>query len=119
MKKLFTLLLVFTATSYTFAGVFDATDELEGKVVIYAGNVESLDCPIGGKYDCLTWPTNLLKFKYKDVCFTSDIGACGSIGCKGFIAVGKDKIPYFFTVENIGDDIKKHSVTYYRCPDMY
>ena len=118
MKKLLAIFLLLVLANLSHAGIFDATEELEGKVIIHAGNVQQLDCPANGKYDCLTWPTTLLKFEYKNVCFTSDIGACG-IFCKGFIAVGKDKTPYFFTLESIGDDIKKHSVSFYKCPDMY
>ena len=109
-------LLLILLHSTAFAGLFDATEDLEGKVVIYAGEVEYLDCPIGGKYDCTSWPTTLLKFKYKDVCFTSGINSCSSIGCKGFIAAGKDKQSHFYTVESIGNDIKKYSVNYYQCP---
>jgi len=115
------ILFIFTLVFHhqCYAGIFDATEDLEGKTVIHAGKIESLDCPYGGKYDCSTWPINLLKFQYKDVCFESDVGACSSIGCKGFIAVGRDKTAYFFTVESMGDDLKKSRVSFYQCPDMY
>jgi hypothetical protein len=116
LKTIFFLMLLQGTAS---ASLLDATEDLEGKVVIYAGEIEHLECPIGGKYDCSSWPTTLLKFKYKDVCFTSDIGACASLGCKGFIAAGKDKQSYLFTLESIGDDIRKYSVNYHQCPEMY
>ena len=112
------LLFLFLSSS-SYASTFDATKDLEGKVVVYAGEVESLECPFMGEYDCSTWPREFLKFKYKDVCFSSDIGACESYGCKGFIAIGKDNTPFFFSLEKMGDDIKKFKVKYYKCPDVF
>jgi hypothetical protein len=116
MRILGPLLFILTVSA-AHADAFDATEQLEGNVVVYAGDVERLECPVGGKYSCFSWPKNLLHFKYRNVCFSSDTGACGLYGCKGFIAVGKDKTPYCFTFESRGDGLKKHSVTYYKCPD--
>lgn len=110
--------LCFTIVSVCHSSLFDATEDLEGKTVIYAGEVESLSCPYGGKYDCSTWPTGLLKFKYKNLCFTAGIAACNYF-CNGFIAVGKEKIPYFFVMKDIGGGIDKEVVQLYKCPDMY
>lgn len=118
--KLPTLFLIFILLIYVSpasSGVFDATKNLEGKTVVIAGDVEALECPMHSKYDCLSWPTGLLRFKYRDTCFVSDIGACKSF-CKGFIAVGKDNIPYFFTTDFMSDDIKKNNVHLYKCPDI-
>ncbi|MCG7985031.1 MAG: hypothetical protein JAY90_20055 [Candidatus Thiodiazotropha lotti] len=99
------------------AGILDATEDLEGMVVLYAGDVEELNCPPYGKYDCLSWPSMLLKFSYKEICFTSDIGAC-SMTCSGFVAAATNQIPYFFTAEMIGGGIQKYSVNYMKCPDL-
>lgn len=99
------------------AGILDSTRDLEGKVVVIAGEVEELSCPTGGKYDCLSWPSGFLRFQYRDVCFTTDITAC-RITCNGFIATGKDKIPYFFVAEGLLDGLAKYPVKYYKCPNM-
>lgn len=118
MKQSILCVLLIFCMYPTNAGILDATKDLEGKVVVYAGEIEELYCPVSGKYDCVQWPTNFLKFQYRDICFTSEIGSCNLL-CKGFIAVGKDKVPYLFIVEKIGGSLKKFSVNYYECPDLY
>ncbi|PUB87035.1 MAG: hypothetical protein DBP02_01975 [gamma proteobacterium symbiont of Ctena orbiculata] len=115
---LFAGLWVFYA-SVCLAGLFDATEDLEGMVVLHAGDVELLDCPPYGKYDCLSWPSMLLKFRYKEICFTSDTGACSGAGCRGFVAAGTDEIPYYFTTDSFSGDISKYRARFVRCPDMY
>jgi len=113
-------LVLLAASVFCMSCVAFASDDLkalEGKVVVAAGDVTALECPYGGAYDCATWPMGLLRFDYKDVCFTSDLGACGSY-CKGFIAVGKDQVPYFFEVGGLGDRIKKRGANYYLCPEV-
>jgi len=102
------------------AGLLDDLDDLQGKTVIYAGEFERLSCPISGKYDCLTWPSNLFKTKRgRDLCFaTSSLFSC-SYNCKGLIAVGDDRTPYVFFIEGIGGDMKKSPLESYRCPSMF
>ncbi len=43
------------------AGLLDDTEDLQGKTIAYAGDFEQLTCPIGGKYDCLQWPSGFFK----------------------------------------------------------
>lgn len=105
--------------SLALADIFDATEDLEGKVVYCAGDVKRLDCPYGSNYDCTSWPLNLLQFEHKNICFTAGLTACGSF-CKGFLAVGSDEIQYFFTAKSIGGGLEKNIVTkIYSCPDPY
>lgn len=87
-------------------GILDATKDLEGKTVIVAGDIEELPRP-----------HNLLRFQYRNVCFTTDISAC-SISCKGFIAVGRDNIPYFFSYDNIRRELRKYDVNLFMCPEI-
>lgn len=111
------LLILALAATQAHAGLFDATRELEGKLVIAAGDVRSVDCPPYGGYDCSTWPLGLMQFEFKDICFTATDADC-NYSCKGFIAIGKDEVPYFFQAQSIGDDIRKSSIQYYKCPSI-
>ena len=102
-----------------YAGLFDDIEDLEGKTVIYAGEFEELSCPIGGKYDCLTWPRNLMRTKRRDICFSTSLYSC-RYSCKGLIAVGKDNQTAVYIFEsNLGNDIKKGSFERYKCPSIF
>jgi len=95
----------------------DATDSLQGRVVVEAGDVEQLRCPPHGKYDCLTWPRAFYKFRRTNTCFVSTGASCG-FSCKGFIAADQFSRD-FYQRESIGDGLVKHSVTLMQCPDMH
>lgn len=101
-----------------FGGIFGEIEDLKGMFVAEAGELEDVPCPPYGKYDCGNWPLVLLKFRLKDVCFTSDPGACG-YSCKGLLAVSEDKTIHFFEFEQIGGGIKKHSAKPVQCPSLY
>lgn len=121
-KNLLKLLLLFAwcIPLGAVAGLLDDLDDLQGKTVIYAGEFERLTCPIGGKYDCLNWPSNLFKtMRGRDLCFaTSSYSSC-SYNCKGIIAVGDDRTPYVFFIEGIGGDMKKSPLESYKCPSLF
>jgi len=120
LPPVLTLILVFQLliSSSAFANFFDATGDLEGKSVVVAGDIKSLDCPTDGKYDCDFWPIGLLKFTHKDICMTAGISVCG-FGCKGLIAVGDDKVPYLFTIKEMRGELEKNRAKLYRCPAIY
>ena len=101
-----------------YAGILDDTEDLEGKTIIYAGEFEELSCPISGKYDCLTWPRNLMRTKRKDICFSTSLYSCRLL-CKGFIAVGQDGKPAVYLMESLGNDLKKGTFERYKCPSMF
>lgn len=94
----------------------DSTEKLEGKFVVYAGEVEQLSCPLSGKYDCLKWPTGLYKFKYKDVCVQSDLLSC-SFSCNVIIASDKNRSLTLFHVER--EKLSVEMFELYRCPSAY
>ncbi len=100
------------------AGIFDETEDLEGKTIVYAGEFEELSCPISGKYDCLTWPSNLMRTKREDICFSTNLYSC-RLSCKGFIAVGKDGKTSVYLMESLGNDLKKGTFERYKCPSMF
>lgn len=110
---------VFTAFVHESSLAFDDLENLQGKVIIYAGKFESLDCPIGGKYDCLTWPDLLLRTrKGVERCFATSRVRC-SFSCSGLIAVDQSKVPKLYILDQVGASVTEASVEPMRCPDMY
>jgi hypothetical protein len=102
----------------TATSAFDDTSDLAGKKIVFAGQVEQVRCPVFGKYDCLTWPRDFLKFSYEpNVCFVASMTAC-SLGCSGMIAIGAGTTPYFYEVES-GGSIRKHAATMVECPSAF
>lgn len=116
--KLPWICVIALSISTASASYLNDIEELKGKVVIEAGDVEEVRCPPRGKYDCNKWPQGFFRFSLTDVCFTSDIGACGYM-CKGVLAVGEDRTPYFFEFERYGGSLKKRSVKMMQCPSLY
>lgn len=102
------------------AGVLDDLENLQGKVVIYAGELESVDCPIVGKYDCSTWPMTMLKTrKGQEVCFGSyKYVRCG-YKCTGLIAVGEDKVPKAYIFSPLSSEATEITLERYRCPPLF
>lgn len=69
MRCLMVVLLSWLSAVASFdvrAALFDDSKRLEGKVIVKVGDLEKLDCPPFGKYDCVSWPRDL--FKIDDVC---------------------------------------------------
>ena len=119
MRNILVLLVVAAAfPGAAVAGFLDEIEDLEGKTIVYAGEFEELPCPISGKYDCLTWPHNLMRTKRKEICFSTSYYSC-RFSCKGFIAVDKDNAPYVYLIDNIGGAVKKGSFERYKCPSLY
>lgn len=103
-----------------FGTIYDDLEDLQGKTVVYAGELEQLNCPVMGKYDCSTWPANLFKtMKGREVCFATTVYVSCSYRCKGLIAIGSDKRPFVFFFDRIGSDLTKVPLETYRCPSMY
>lgn len=96
------------------AMALDDIANLKGMGVVAAGQVKRLDCPISGRFDCNSWPTNFLKFEYENICFATDPGVCGAY-CKGILATDKGKTVYFF--ESLpGGDLAQRRARGYECP---
>lgn len=101
----------------THASSFDDLATLQGKLIVYAGEFEPVDCPIGGKYDCLTWPTTMLKTrKGPEICLGTDKYVRCSYKCSGLIAVGEDKVPKAYVFSPMSSDPTEITVEKYRCP---
>ena len=110
------IILILVYQNASLAGVLSGgIQDLEGKRVVHAGPIQTFECTTPGKYDCSTWPKNLLKFEYKNICFETGTDVC-SIGCEGLIAIGEDNRPYFYTNGGYLEGIRKYSVDYYKCP---
>lgn len=96
------------------AMALDDIANLKGMGVVAAGQVKRLDCPMSGRFDCNSWPTNFLKFEYENICFATDPGVCGAY-CKGILATDKGKTVYFFESQP-GGDLAQRRARGYECP---
>ncbi len=99
------------------AGVLDDLEELQGKTIIYAGDIQQVSCPIGGKFDCFQWPRGFYKTT-AGACFVTDETSC-SYGCKALIATDQSRQVSVFIPQTIGAGMKKGSFTPYKCPSLY
>ena len=99
------------------AGLLDDTSDLKGKTIVYAGEIEQVTCPIGGKYDCLQWPSGFFKTAEGD-CFVTDDYSC-SYSCKALIAVDRSRQINLYVLQSFGGGLKKGSFTSYKCPSPY
>ncbi|HEX7439284.1 MAG TPA: hypothetical protein VF319_04240 [Caldimonas sp.] len=106
------------ALTATFASVaqFDELGDIKGSTIAYAGAFETVYCPIGGKYNCMTWPENLLRTN-GNFCFaTSAFNSCTSI-CQGVLAAGADRRVQVFLFD-LGS-VKKGDVRPTWYPDVF
>ena len=118
MKKIIGVLL-FAMCAFANAIMTDDFAELEGMTIIYAGEFESLRCPIGEQYDCLTWPSTLLKSKLgKEICVVPSSYTTCNFNCRGLIATSGGSQLSLFLVSMSGD-IKKTRFEQVQCPDIF
>jgi hypothetical protein len=75
---------------------------LQGSTIVYAGIFEPLDCPFGRRFDCMTWPVNLLRTKDGHACFaTSAAESCRGV-CQGVLAADKEHRVSLFVLDRGG-----------------
>ena len=87
---------------------------LQGSTIVYAGLFEPLECPFGRRFDCMTWPVNLLRTKDGRACFaTSAAESCRGI-CQGVLAADKEHQVSLFVLERGG--MTRGDVRPVRCP---
>ncbi|HUP06943.1 MAG TPA: hypothetical protein VMU47_07320 [Caldimonas sp.] len=87
---------------------------LKGATIVYAGVFETLDCPFARRFNCLTWPTDLLRTKDRTVCFsTSAAQSCQGL-CQGMLASFPDRSVAIFVVDRGG--ITRGDVRPAHCP---
>lgn len=122
MRCLMVVLLSWLSAVASFdvrAALFDDSKRLEGKVIVKVGDLEKLDCPPFGKYDCVSWPTDL--FKIDDVCVRI-LGYYGmGFGELAMIASDNKKTISAFVIEGSGlsTKIRMYSPSVYECPDLF
>jgi hypothetical protein len=100
------------------AALFDSK-RLEGKIILKVGDLEKLNCPPFGKYDCVSWPTGL--FKIDDVCVRI-LGYYGmGFGDLAMIASDNKEAISAFVVEGSGlsTKIRMYSLSVYECPELF
>lgn len=90
-------------------------DNLAGSTVLASGGLERVTCPIGGNYDCMTWPQDLYKLRLQNVCFTARIMMCG-YSCEGFIAE-KVGVQTLYVIGS--SELDSSTIKLYKCPSMY
>lgn len=118
LRSLVTGCILGLAAATCSASLLDDLGNLQGKLVVYAGEFETVDCPIGGKYDCLTWPTTMLKTrKGPEMCLGSDRYVRCGFKCTGLLAVGDDKVPKLYVFSQMSSDATQVPVERYRCPE--
>jgi hypothetical protein len=99
------------------ASLLDDLGNLQGKLVVYAGEFEALDCPVSGKYDCTTWPMTMLKTRRgPEICLGTEKHVRCGYKCTGLIAVGEDKVPKAYVFSPMSSDATEIPVEKYRCP---
>lgn len=111
--------VAFSAPTTALALLLDDTEQLQGKTVVYAGEFEEVSCPIGGKYNCLTWPDTLLKTQRgREICLAPATYVRCSYNCRGLIALDDSKGRYLFIIDSMGG-VKRTSFQSFQCPAMY
>ena len=108
-------------SSVSSSAQFDALSKLDGATILEVGRVENLDCPIGGDYDCLSWPTGLARYRGSiDICFV-EYGRYLSYDRAALAINESDQV--FFLVK--GMSIGREELEFvepderYRCPDVF
>lgn len=104
-------------SSQAHASPYDDTDKLKGQYIAEVGDLRRIECPIGGKYDCLQFPDDLYQMSYSR-CFR--VHGYRSFSAKALIAVDEAKTISAFVVEaGYGSAIRQYRVTPYKCPDLF
>lgn len=104
--------LIVAGLSQTAWG-YGEIDRLAGSTIVASGELEQVHCPVGGKYDCLTWPHDLYKFSMQNICFTASV-SCG-FSCEGFIAQ-KNQAQTLYV---LGSRLGSSPINLYKCPSMF
>jgi hypothetical protein len=71
--------------------------------------------PIGGKYDCLSWPHDLYELSGENVCFTTN-ASCG-YSCEGFIAQ-KNQVQTLYVLGSY-PKLSSASIQLFKCPSKF
>jgi hypothetical protein len=88
---------------------------LMGSQVVATGDIQQVTCPIGGKYDCLSWPADLYEMTSQNICFTASV-SCG-YSCEGFIAQ-KNQINTVYVLGSY-PKLSSSSIQLFKCPNRF
>lgn len=111
--RFFAVLVATLSSAQVFA--FGEMRQLSGSQVVAAGDIQQMTCPIGGKYDCLSWPHDLYELTGENVCFTTT-ASCG-YNCEGFIAQ-KNQVLTLYVLGSY-PKISSGSIELVRCPSKF
>jgi len=112
-----TLFVLFAMVSFSSPSLalFDDFDELEGQTVVEAGDLKKINCPIGGDYNCLTWPMSF--FKLNAICVEAVGGFASGYSLRGLLTVDRNGTPSLFILSGlVSSDVKRYGATIYDCP---
>lgn len=112
INKLAGLWLMLTC-SQVFA--YGEMQSLPGSQILAAGNIQQVTCPIGGKYDCLSWPPDLYELTGENVCFTTN-ASCG-YSCEGFIAQ-KNQVQTLYVLGSY-PKLSSAGIQLFKCPSKF
>lgn len=112
VNKLASLLLM-AACSQAFA--YGEMQRLPGSQILAAGDIQQVTCPIGGKYDCMSWPHDLYELTGENVCFTTN-ASCG-YSCEGFIAQKNQTLTLY--VLGSYPKLSSDSIQMFKCPSKF
>jgi hypothetical protein len=92
----------------------DDIGALQGATIVYAGIFEPLDCPFARRFDCMTWPANLLRTQDGRACFATSAASSCRGNCQGVLAADREHQVSVFVLERGG--MTRGDVRPVRCP---
>ena len=96
------------------AGAQDDIGALQGATIVYAGIFEPLECPFARRFDCMTWPGNLLRTHDGRACFATSAAPSCRGNCQGVLAADRQHHVSLFVLERGG--MTRGDVRPVRCP---
>lgn len=99
----------------THALAFGEMQNLPGSQILAAGDIQQVTCPVGGKYDCLSWPHDLYELTGENVCFTTS-ASCG-FSCEGFIAQ-KNQVQTLYVLGSY-PKLSSATIQFFECPSRF
>ena len=114
-RYLFITVLVFlkiVASSSAFA-CFN-WNSLSGYQIIEVNNLIKFDCPIGGDYDCLSWPDSFYEWGHRCVNLSGFYG----YGEEG-ILMSNGNVTEMVVIDGFGNSPSCYTPTFYNCPSRY
>ncbi len=116
MKAYVLICILLGISSSTLSAGLDNTAAIEGKVILAAGSIDKLPCPIWETTSaCLSWNNNTKKFYGRDICFKTTISSACSSSCKGMLALDDKKKLYFYEINYPGDGLTEYEAAVVNC----